>query len=210
MRKSFIATILSTFFVLFCACNPQNSLETGGTENTPAESVTEEDSEDIEESSDTESEEETKVYRYECKLTFFVNPRLDGEANESEDEESQYGVYGAYGQHVMDNMVKLLSSDIFAEKVATNMQAEMKEINGFVTYSYYTYFADDSTALTGSYIYVKISVPEGKGLAYIESLADSLSKEVVEFVEKNIAVPSGYDGTKCVLTKCEEIRKKEK
>jgi len=30
---------------------------------------------------------------------------------------SQYGVYGAYGRHVMDNMIKLLSSESFAERL---------------------------------------------------------------------------------------------
>lgn len=207
MRRTFIVAVLWIFFSFFCACSPQSSLGTDTTQDKDTEIMTEEGSEDITENSDTGSKEETKEYNYECKLTFFVNPRLDGEEGEPPSTESQYG---AYGNHVMDNMVKLLSSDIFAEKVAANMETEMEEINGFVTYSYYTYFADDSTALAGSYIYVKISVLEGKGLAFVEKLVDSLEEEVTQYVEKNMVIPTGYDGTECVLTKREEIKKKEK
>lgn len=206
MRKSLIVAILSMFFSLFFACSPIDSSNTGIVQNTDTESVTENGSEDIAESSDTGSEEETKVYNYECKLTFFVNPRLDGDASESVYEESQYVVYGAYGQHVMDAMVRLLSSDIFAEEVAKGMETETN-INCFVSYSYYT---DDSTALAGSYIYIKVVVPEETGIEFTEKLVDTLQVKVSEFVEKNMPVPTGYDGTECMLEKCEEIRKKEK
>ena len=50
---------------------------------------------------------------YGTSVEFYVNPeKPKGSSNESD---SQYGVYGAYGKHVMDNMVKLLSSESFAE-----------------------------------------------------------------------------------------------
>ena len=52
---------------------------------------------------------------YGTTIEFYVNPRLD--RSSSTDTESQYGVYGAYGKHVMDNMVKLLSSELFAEQL---------------------------------------------------------------------------------------------
>ncbi|MBQ8323162.1 MAG: hypothetical protein IJX91_04270 [Clostridia bacterium] len=52
---------------------------------------------------------------YGTTIEFYVNPRLDRAS--STDTESQYGVYGAYGKHVMDNMVKLLSSELFAEQL---------------------------------------------------------------------------------------------
>lgn len=54
-------------------------------------------------------------------VEFYVNPE---KKNNQTDEPapggnaaagSQYGVYGAYGRHVMDNIVKLLNSEIFAE-----------------------------------------------------------------------------------------------
>ncbi len=44
-------------------------------------------------------------------VAFYVNPQKD----ENSDKESEYGVYGSYGENVMDNMVKLLSSEMFAE-----------------------------------------------------------------------------------------------
>ena len=54
-------------------------------------------------------------------MEFYVNP----ERPESEDGNvniggSTYGVYGAYGRHVMDNIVKLLNSESFAEKLILN------------------------------------------------------------------------------------------
>ena len=52
---------------------------------------------------------------YGTTVEFYVNPERP-KASTSENG-SQYGVYGAYGRHVMDNIVKLLSSESFAEKV---------------------------------------------------------------------------------------------
>ena len=54
-------------------------------------------------------------------MEFYVNP----ERPETEDGNvniggSTYGVYGAYGRHVMDNIVKLLNSESFAEKLILN------------------------------------------------------------------------------------------
>ena len=56
---------------------------------------------------------------YGTTIEFYVNPRLDRAS--STDTESQYGVYGAYGKHVMDNMVKLLSSELFAEQLMLSL-----------------------------------------------------------------------------------------
>lgn len=56
---------------------------------------------------------------YGTTIEFYVNPRLD--RSSSTDTESQYGVYGAYGKHVMDNMVKLLSSELFAEQLMLSL-----------------------------------------------------------------------------------------
>ena len=58
------------------------------------------------------------VKTYGSTIEFYVNPRLDRDA--STQIESQYGVYGAYGRHVMDNMVRLLSSELFAEQLLLN------------------------------------------------------------------------------------------
>ena len=68
------------------------------------------------------------VNYYGSLMEFYVNPYMladpdDGNPETGKDEEitSQYGVYGAYGKPVMDNMVKLLDSDIFAEKIVLNL-----------------------------------------------------------------------------------------
>ncbi|MBR2023574.1 MAG: hypothetical protein IJ996_03560 [Clostridia bacterium] len=46
-------------------------------------------------------------------IAFYVNPQKD----ENSDQESEYSIYGSYGENVMDNMVKLLSSELFAESL---------------------------------------------------------------------------------------------
>ena len=73
---------------------------------------------------------------YGTTIEFYVNPRLD--KSSSTQTESQYGVYGAYGRHVMDNMVKLLSSELFAEKLMLNAttglpeKGDNEELNGLI------------------------------------------------------------------------------
>ena len=64
------------------------------------------------------SAEDLKIY-YECELQFFVNPEKPKETV-STNGGSQYGVYGAYGRHIMDNMIKLLESESFTEKLVLN------------------------------------------------------------------------------------------
>ncbi len=54
------------------------------------------------------------VNYYGTSVEFYVNPE---NPTEGTNNESQYGVYGAYGRHVMDNMIKLLSSESFIEKM---------------------------------------------------------------------------------------------
>jgi hypothetical protein len=52
------------------------------------------------------------------QLSYYVHPeKMEVGTDEAF---NQYGVYGAYGRHVMDNMVKLLSSDFFTEKLLLN------------------------------------------------------------------------------------------
>lgn len=60
---------------------------------------------------------------YGTTIEFYVNPRLD--KSSSTEVESQYGVYGAYGRHVMDNMVKLLSSELFAEQLLLDEETNL-------------------------------------------------------------------------------------
>ena len=54
------------------------------------------------------------VHHFGTAVEFYVNPKRSSSSTENQ---SQYGVYGAYGKHVMDNMIKLLSSESFAEKL---------------------------------------------------------------------------------------------
>lgn len=58
------------------------------------------------------------------RVEFYVNPEKPEESTGSSSGVaaggSQYGVYGAYGQHVMDNMIRLLSSESFAEQLILN------------------------------------------------------------------------------------------
>lgn len=56
---------------------------------------------------------------YGTTVEFYVNPEKPKESV-SANGGSQYGVYGAYGRHVMDNMIKLLESESFTEKLVLN------------------------------------------------------------------------------------------
>ena len=62
--------------------------------------------------------------QFGTNVEFYVNPEKPEDSTGSSAGTaaggSQYGVYGAYGRHVMDNMIKLLSSDSFAERLLLN------------------------------------------------------------------------------------------
>ncbi|MBQ8295793.1 MAG: hypothetical protein IJX87_05110 [Clostridia bacterium] len=64
------------------------------------------------------------VKYYGTRVEFYVNPEKPNDGTNTSN--AQYGVYGAYGRHVMDNMVKLLASESFAEQL-------MLEENGLPT-----------------------------------------------------------------------------
>lgn len=51
---------------------------------------------------------------FSTTIEFYVNPKRSDDATSNN---SQFGVYGAYGQHVMDNIIKLLKSESFAEQM---------------------------------------------------------------------------------------------
>ena len=55
------------------------------------------------------------VEYYGTELKFYINPSKD--MGSSVNSDSQYGVYGAYGKNVLNNMVELLESEAFAEKL---------------------------------------------------------------------------------------------
>ncbi len=58
---------------------------------------------------------------YGTTVEFYVNPEKS--KDNVSGTESQYGVYGAYGRHVMDNMIKLLGSESFTEKMILNSKS---------------------------------------------------------------------------------------
>lgn len=57
-------------------------------------------------------------HHFGATIAFYVNPQKD----ENSDQESEYSIYGSYGENVMDNMVKLLSSELFAETLMLDPQ----------------------------------------------------------------------------------------
>ena len=88
------------------------------------------------------------VNYYGTTVEFYVNPEKPKASSagnlSSTTGGSQYGVYGAYGRHVMDNMVKLLSSESFAEHL-------MLEENGLPDMEIYPGLnADDYNAATAA------------------------------------------------------------
>ncbi|MBQ7923870.1 MAG: hypothetical protein IJ329_01035 [Clostridia bacterium] len=55
------------------------------------------------------------VEYYGTELKFYINPSKN--EGSSVNSDSQYGVYGAYGKNVLNNMVELLESEAFAERL---------------------------------------------------------------------------------------------
>lgn len=197
---------------------------------------------------------------YGTSVEFYVNPEKKvSSSDDTQQGGSQYGVYGAYGRHVMDNMVRLLSSEIFAEQLMlaetdenglltgsvkslpakqegndalnakidaaqTALDEDAKNAKALVdqafdewrkTSSYkgllsrivsatkYAYLEDSADAeeannLARSFIYVKISVLNDKEFA--EDLLDRIKEIVPVYIEANMAVPDGYQGTNCQPT----------
>ena len=83
----------------------------------------------------------------------------------------------------------------------------LSRYNGCVKYSYLEENADieDANNLARSFIYVKVSVLNDKALA--DELYDRVINVVPAYVEENMAVPSDYEGTKCMrISRTDEIR----
>ncbi len=161
-------------------------------------------------------------------LEFYVNP----DAPESQEGEGQvtsnstYGVYGAYGRHVMDNIVKLLSSERFAEEMMKNIEnaptekklpdgrinpeykSFLQKVRNSVKFSYVEEEEDleDAINLARSFIYVDISVLGDENKAFANELVECVRETVVPYVEENMIVPDGYKGTSCTeITTVSEI-----
>ncbi|MBQ8658152.1 MAG: hypothetical protein IJ506_03375 [Clostridia bacterium] len=159
------------------------------------------------------------VYTYGVSPVFYVNPDKNPEEGETPDSESQYGVYGAYGEHVMKNMIELLSSETFSAQLMQEMPSKpaveilnadgsinqryaafLRKINDAVSFSYTKTTEDGESSLSKSFIYVKISVTGKANKAFAEELLRAVEIKVPEYVEKYMVVPSGYDFTNCVKT----------
>ncbi len=151
-------------------------------------------------------------------VEFYVNPEQPKDTV-GENGGSQYGVYGAYGRHVMDNIVKLLGSEKFAEVLMEEMEgvpekividektgnevisseyiSMLRRVDNAVSFSYLEANADkdDANNLARSFIYVNISVLNDK--VFADNLLKQVRKEVPLYVEENMAVPADYTGTNC-------------
>ena len=152
---------------------------------------------------------------YGTDLEFYVNPK----ESISTDTNSQYGVYGSYGRNVMDNMVKLLNSERFAEILLNGMedapkQKEDPNVPGKISeeYKQYLYKIQDSyqvsylaeddditdaANLARSFIYVTISVLGTENQQFANDLLVQIRSELPIYVEEKMIVPSGYEGTDC-------------
>ena len=172
-----------------------------------------------------------KTY-YEATVEFYVRPKKEG-------VDEQYEVYGEYSQNVMNNMIKLLNSEMFTEELMQGMDGvpTLKDENGEITEEYEVWIESaegkklfsrirecveysaeleksdpkDQAEKARGFIYVVISVPESIGRAFAENLLPVVSEKTVYFVEQNMIVPSGYDGTLCQkLSRLDEITEVKK
>lgn len=160
---------------------------------------------------------------YGTEVQFYVNPEKPKDTTGS--ESSQYGVYGAYGKHVMDNMIKLLSSESFAEQLildkkpaditleewqnTTEYKTELSKYARHVSYSYLesNTSKEDADSLARSFIYVKISVLNDEELA--KEIYQQVVTVVPDYVEANMPVPSDYQGTNCQrISRTDEVHLK--
>lgn len=158
---------------------------------------------------------------YGTDLEFYVNPK----ETVSSDTTSTYGVYGAYGVNVMNTIIELLNSEMFAEDLMKGMTdaPEVPEENGQITKEYKTYLTkiinavefdfikedekvQDMTNLARSFIYVKINVLGEENIEFAQQLLVAVKMQVPKFVQENMIVPTGYSRTECKeITKLSEI-----
>lgn len=104
------------------------------------------------------------VHYYGTNASFYVNPYKDDGAT---DQESQYGVYGAYGRVVMDNIVRLLSEDIFAEKIGC-------DDNGYPL----TGLSDELNAIVASSATAQEAVEAWRETAHYKSWISSVKNSI--------------------------------
>ncbi len=114
------------------------------------------------------------VRQYGTKVEFYVNPEKARDVT----DEGQYGVYGAYSTYVMDSMIKLLSSERFAEEMLLNGNALPDNETG-----YWTASEEEKNALN-------------QKIAQAQVLLDKVSEENAEYnarVEEQTEQSKAYD-----------------
>ena len=205
-KKRFLTlfALAACFTFAFGGCDRGNeSTSSSGESSSITESLENGSESSVAESAESSSassvEIPPKTVYYESQIRFYVTPER---AMENAGD-SQHVAYGTYGTHVLDNMIKLLQSDAFAEKVllqgewtaADDTGILLRQISESVTYSYE--IKTDNPPLAEAFIDVRISAKGEEYYGFALELYDSLCKTVPEFVEENMAIPLGYTGTNC-------------
>ncbi len=170
--------------------------------------------------SDSTSEEAEIHTYYGTTIEYYVTP-----IDSVETDESNYGVYGGYPRKAMEDIVASLQSDEFTEllfmpqvpteagKGLTEEKIEKAEeviavYKASVTYSYQNSKDDIDGSLVRSFIYAKIAVlkesEEDKAVA--EYIRGQILDILPLYVEQNMYLPDGYNGTQCKkITRLDEI-----
>lgn len=125
------------------------------------------------------------------------------------------------GAETATNTIKTLNDEYFnkavsAEKTALNLwrntdgyKEVLKKYSKAITYSYLAENTSSSDAnnLARSFIYVKISVTGKENQDFAEEALLRVRAIVPGYVEANMSVPSGYEGTNCQrITRTDEIK----
>ena len=127
---------------------------------------------------------------YGTSVEFYVNPEKPKD-DVGSNGSSQYGVYGAYGRHVMDNIVKLLSSESFAEILidgTDGVEVIAEPMKGIPEKYKFTESGDQY--MTGEYKNFLSRVKNAVKFTYLESGADmdDANNLARSFIYVNISV----------------------
>ena len=153
---------------------------------------------------------------YGTTMEFYVNPRVS-----ADEEETIYHVYGAYTANVMDNLIKLLNSDMFAEKLFEDLaDAPPAKIDGKSNPEYkqllykvqnsvhFSYYNDQESENVNSIArcFIIANVASYNDLPLADFLVSQIQVKVPEFIKENMIVPTGFTGTNCErISRLEEV-----
>ena len=166
------------------------------------------------------------VITYGTSLTFYINPTNNEDKVEGE---SIYSSYGAYSVNVMNNMIGLLNSQMFAARLLDGMMerdvvgtpATKYNQDGTLSQTYknwisllnnsvkYSYKGEGNIA--ESFVNISISIDSGanggKGYKTADEISKQVQASVKSFVEEYMPVPNGYASTNCeLLTEITDIK----